>query len=99
MYKIERVALVRDLHTIEAEIRPIKRALGSPWTRPMADEQRNLSWLRGQATRLCAALAFLRGRVHQRPAGWSEEQTLAWHRENAEQLALRYAEQMAGVSP
>ncbi len=99
MNKIERSALVRDLHAIEAEIRPIKRALGSPWARPMADEQRNLRWLRGQATYLCAALAFRRGRFHQRPAGWSEEQTLAWHREVTEQLAARYAEQMVGVSP
>lgn len=99
MYKIERIALVRALHTIEAEIRPIKRALGSPWTRPMADEQRNLSWLRRQATHLCAALAFLRGRFHQRPAGWTEEQIVAWHREVTEQLAARYAEHMAGVSP
>ncbi len=99
MKKIERVALRRELQTIEAELRPIKRVLGSAWTRPMADEQRRQRWLRLQATSICGALAFSRGRFHLRPAGWTEEQLLTWHREVTEQLAARYEERMAAVSP
>lgn len=94
MDKIDRGALRRDLRTIEAEIRPIKRALGSPWTRPMADDQRRLQFLRGRATELCAALAASRGRVHLRPRGWTEAQVAEWHREVGERLAARYAERL-----
>ncbi|MBI2390187.1 MAG: hypothetical protein HYV09_11415 [Deltaproteobacteria bacterium] len=77
--KIDRVARVRDLRAIEAEIRPIKRVLGATWTRPMNEEQRRLSWLRKRATELCMVLAFARGRLHVR--GPSDERTRALHAE------------------
>jgi len=79
--KIDRVARVRDLKAIEAEIRPIKRVLGTTWTRPMHEEQRRLVWLRARATELAIVLAHARGRQHVRPKGLSEEQVFALHAE------------------
>ena len=64
MNRIDRVALVRRLQAIEAEIRPIKRVLGATWTRPMHEEQRRLVWLRAHATELCATLAWSHGKLH-----------------------------------
>lgn len=79
--EIDRVARVRDLRAIEAEIRPIKRVLGATWTRPMHEEQRRLAWLRKRATELCMVLAWARGRLHVRPRGLSDEQARALHAE------------------
>ena len=75
MNRIDRIALVRDLKSVEAEIRPIKRVLGVTWTRPMHEEQRRLGWLRARATELCATLAWSRGRLHVRlrDAAWHAE--------------------------
>lgn len=78
-----RIALVRDLQTVEAELRPIKRVLGATWTRPMHEEQRRLVWLRARATELCATLAWSHGRLHVNRKDWSEEKLRAWHVETA----------------
>ncbi len=91
MNRIDRVALVRDLQAIEAEIRPIKRVLGVTWTREMKEEQRRLVWLRARATELCAALAWSRGRVHAVPRDWPLERARAWHEEIAARFAERYS--------
>ncbi|MGZ5971047.1 MAG: hypothetical protein ACXWP4_25430 [Polyangiales bacterium] len=83
MNKIDRIARVRDLKAIEAEIRPIKRVLGATWTRPMHEEQRRLVWLRARATELCATLAWWRGRLHVRRGDWTDERLRAHHAEIA----------------
>lgn len=76
-----------------AEIKPIKRILRAPWTRPMAAEQKTLAVLRRKATNLCILRAFCRGKLH-RPkpprdyAGTWMPHT--YHRKVAEQTADRY---------
>ncbi len=45
-------------------MRELKRLLRARWTRPMADEQRELCRLKHRATELCALRAFARGRFH-----------------------------------
>ena len=79
MNGIDRVALVRDLKAIEAEIRPIKRVLGATWTRPMHEEQRRLAWLRVRATELCATLAWSHGKLHVIRRDWSDEKLREYH--------------------
>lgn len=81
--EIDLSALLDLIHKTEAEIRPIKRALRSPWTRPMATEQGTLCSLRLRATRLYVLRASLRGHRHL-PLDEAE------HRELAEDTAERY---------
>lgn len=78
---MDRIARVRELQSIEAEIRPIKRVLGTTWTRPMHEEQRRLLWLRRKATDLLMVLAWSHGRLHCIPRGKSEDEARALHAE------------------
>jgi hypothetical protein len=53
-----------DLQEIEEQIRPVKEALRSTWTKPMDNEQYQLIDLRARATELLCLLAWTRGRHH-----------------------------------
>lgn len=64
MQNINLIKLRADLRAIEEQIRPVKEALRSTWTKPMADEQYDLIRLRREATRLLCLLAWARGKSH-----------------------------------
>lgn len=87
MTNIDIHQLRTDLREIEDRIKPIKEALRSTWTRPMANEQYQLIGLRNEATDLYILLAWTRGKYH-----------LADHdrcREVAERMAPKYQAQAA----
>lgn len=64
MTNIDIARLRNDLKEIEDKIRPVKEALRSTWTKPMADEQYKLILLRREATELLCLLAWSRGKSH-----------------------------------
>jgi hypothetical protein len=90
---IHHPALRADLVAISQEIRDLKRLLRARWTRPMADEQRELCTLKRRATELCALRAFARGRFHLQKAprdaanGWN---ALLYHQRIVERLGPSY---------
>jgi hypothetical protein len=91
---IDHQCLRADIRDVVACIRDLKRVLRARWTRPMADEQRELSRLKLRATELCALSAFARGKFHVRaaprgaPNDWSAP---VYHRRIAERLGPSYA--------
>ncbi len=64
MTNINTTQIRTDLREIEDRIRPVKAALRSTWTKPMADEQYTLISLRTEATQLLCLLAWTRGKSH-----------------------------------
>ena len=91
-------ALRAQLASRAHESRTLKLALSAPWTRPMAEEQRQLVRLRRRITGLCILRAFLRGRFHLVKAlregafpdmKWDRER---WHAEVAERVARELRE-------
>jgi hypothetical protein len=93
-FDINSPRLRADIRALSAQIRGLKRALGSRWQQPMADLQRELHRLKGRATELCALSAYARGRLHlQRaprgaPPDWS---AAAYHQRIAERLGPSYS--------
>jgi hypothetical protein len=62
--KIEMTKLRADRRALETRIRAIKALLGTTWTAPMADLQRELHACKREATELCILRAHLRGKQH-----------------------------------
>ena len=97
-------ALRAALRDTALAIIAVKRRLRSPWTEPMAHQQRQLLALKDKATQLCILRAYLRGRYHlQRPprriaatAPWDRQ---AFHRTAAAHAADRYQLFVAEVPP
>jgi hypothetical protein len=90
-------SLRADIRAISAQIGTLKRQLRTTWTRPMANEQRELERLKLRATELCSLGAFARGKLHlQRarrgaPSDWD---ALVYHRRIAERLGPSYTRQL-----
>lgn len=80
---IDTVRLVADLKELAAKSRGLKTLLGATWTRPMADEQKELVRVRRSTTELCVLRAFARGRSHTR-------ESHEWHARVAERVAKDY---------
>lgn len=96
---IDTAELCALINQTAAQIKPVKRLLRAPWTRPMAAEQKQLARLKHKATNLCILRAFCRGKHHRavpprnHPGDWSAE---TYHRTVAEQTADRYRLQRSG---
>jgi hypothetical protein len=61
---IDWARVCRELADGAKRSRALKNLLRATWTRPMAEEQRELAALRGRITRLCILRAFARGKRH-----------------------------------
>lgn len=100
-FDIHHSRLRADIRALSAQIRGLKRVLGTRWQRPMADLQRELRRHKLRATELCALSAYSRGRLHlqRAPAGappdWSAS---AYHQRIAERLGPSYSLALASFS-
>jgi hypothetical protein len=56
--------LKKDHKDVVGRIRVVKKALRSPWTKPMDSYQYELISLKRQATEFCILRAWLRGKQH-----------------------------------
>jgi hypothetical protein len=80
-----------EIGRITESIIALKRLLRTTWTRPMADEQRELEKLKLRATELCSLRAFSRGRFHLRHGPGPDWNAEAHHRRIAERLGPSFA--------
>src|SRR5262249_15581956 len=87
---IDLPALKALLNETAGAIRRLKIPLRARWTRPMAEEQRELHLLKGKATLLCILRAFLRGRCHLARLPDDKLERVAYHAEMARRAADRY---------
>ncbi len=94
-------ALVRLIAATEAELIPLKRALRTTWTEPMAGVQQRLCALKHQATLLYILRAYVRGRHHLSgpPRDLSDWMPARYHREQAERCADRFRLHLPGDAP
>jgi hypothetical protein len=84
---IDSTKLRADVGALARECRALKDILGTTWTRPMADEQRQLRRLRWRVTELCVLRAWTRAKLHVT----NVEDAAAWHAKIAERVAKDYA--------
>ena len=87
---IDRSKLRVDVNALARECRALKNILGTTWTRPMADEQRQLVRIRRRVTELCVLRAWSRGKMHATKVA-NVEDVAAWHAKIAERVAKDYA--------
>ena len=57
-------SLHSELTELANQAKSLKKLLRATWTRPMADEQRKLVFLRRRITDACILRAMMRGRKH-----------------------------------
>jgi hypothetical protein len=86
---IDFTKLRADVGALARECRALKDILGTTWTRPMADEQRQLIRLRWRVTELCVLRAWSRQKLHARKVT-NVEDVPAWHAKIAERVAKDY---------
>jgi hypothetical protein len=90
MEAIDLPKLRRVMADTVVDIRRLKHALRAPWTRPMAEEQRELCLLKAKATLLYILRAHVRGRCHLTRVPDPKVDRVAYHHDMARRAADRY---------